>query len=222
MSAGKKSLNWSQPQQLDSSSGLWYKFAKDDNGNCHILSSGDKNSLEKNSVIYHDHYWQSNGKWYFQGRRGNKHIIGKDDLIEGITQQNQRGRLNLTETEKQELDLTNEEERTLTQREIKKLADYRARQAYGNAGYGGNNHGVEVDNNVGKILDKQIQQYQTSSQSKSSLTWRDADSITTSVPETNIQTLNWRDADSTKTSAQVTHKQKSSKKTRKSTRRSTR
>ncbi|RUS92677.1 hypothetical protein DSM106972_098510 [Dulcicalothrix desertica PCC 7102] len=215
-------INWSQAQQLDSNSGLWFKFGKDNNGNWHILSSGDKDSLEKNSVTYHTHHWQSNGQWYSQGRRGNKHTIGKDGLIEGITRQNQTGRLDLTEAEKQELNLTNEEEHTLTHNEVKKLADYRARQAYGNAGYGGTNHGVEVDSNVAEILNKQVQPYQTSTQPKPSLTWRDEDITTASVSESSTKTLTWRDEDSTTTSEPITHQQNSSKKTRKSTRRNTR
>ncbi|GAB1545289.1 hypothetical protein NUACC21_79650 [Scytonema sp. NUACC21] len=215
-------INWSQAQQLDSNSGLWFKFGKDNNGNWHILSSGDKDSLEKNSVVYHDHNWQSNGKWYFQGRRGDKHIIGKDDLIEGIARQNQTGRLDLTEAEKQELNLTNEEERTFTRREVEKLAGYRARQAYGNAGYGGTNHGVEVDSNVAEILNKQVQQYQTSTQSKLSLTWRDEDSTTASTSKSSTKILTWRDEDSTTASEPITHQQNLSKKTRKSTLRNTR
>ena len=57
-------INWSQPaRQMDLSSGLWYKFGQDETGNWHILCSGDRDSLENNSVVYHDHYWQNNGRW---------------------------------------------------------------------------------------------------------------------------------------------------------------
>ncbi|BAY99838.1 hypothetical protein NIES37_38210 [Tolypothrix tenuis PCC 7101] len=158
---------YSDSIQLDTSSGLWYKFGYEiveNNKKWHILSSGDRDSLEKNSIIYHDHFWQSNGHWYFQGRLQNQHIIGKDVLKEGIKIQNQRRRLELTEAEKQYLNLTSEEKRQLTEIEVNQLAIYRARQAYGNSGYSGSNHGIEVDQHLAHILDRQVQQYQASVQ----------------------------------------------------------
>lgn len=198
---------WSQAQQLDNVSGLWYKFKQNSNGNMEILCSGDKDSLESESVVYHDHYWQNNGRWYFQGKSGNKHIIGKDGLIEGIQRQNQRGRLDLTEAEKQELSLTSNEGRQLTDNEVKKLANYRARQAYGNAGYGGNNHGVEVDSYVAEILNKQVKQYQES---------------TISTPELSRKKLKWRDADNNTTSVSTNPQLNSSHQSIKLTRKTTR
>lgn len=185
-------INWSQrSQQMDSSSGLWYKFGQDETGNWHILCSGDRDSLENSSVIYHDHYWQNNSCWYFQGRSGNRHIIGRDDLIPGIQRQNERNSLNLTEAEQQELNLNSGVTDKLTQQQIKKLADYRARQAYGNAGYVGDNHGVKMSPYECQICDRLIVQHQSSN---NHLNWHDTNSGTTSVNQSHKKVLNWRDA----------------------------
>jgi hypothetical protein len=73
---------WSEAVQLHRATGLWYKFKQNYNGDWEVLCSGDKASIEKDSVTYHDHYWQSNGRWYFQGKRENKHIIGRDEFLE--------------------------------------------------------------------------------------------------------------------------------------------
>lgn len=211
---------WSQARQMDNSSGLWYKFQQDGNGNWHILCSADENSLEPQTVIYHDHYWQSNGRWYSQGRQGNKHTMNGDAFIEGIERQNQRGSLNLTDAEKQGLYLTSVASNQLTPQQVKKLADYRARQAYANAGYGGSNRGVEVSPYEAGIFERLVAQHQSST---SSLTWRDAEENRQSTPESAQQTLNWRDATPDMNSSPLTQTQhQSSHPIRKSTRRTTR
>lgn len=186
-------IHWSQQaRQMDRSSGLWYKFGQDETtGNWHILCSGDRDSLEKNSVVYHDHYWQNNGRWYFQGRSGNHHVIGRDDLIPGIKEQNGRNSLNLTEAEQQELNLNSGVTGELTQQQIKKLADYRARQAYANAGYVGNTHGVEMSPYESQICDRLISQHQSPTHR---LNWGDTNSDTTSGNQSAKKALNWRDA----------------------------
>lgn len=185
-------INWTpSPRQMDASSGLWYKFGQDGDGNWHILSSGDRQSLESSSVVYHDHYWQSNGRWYFQGRRGDRHIIGRDDLIEEIRRQNQTNSLNLTEAEKQEINLTSGSTGQLTPQQIKKIADYRAHQAYGHAGYAGNTHGVEMPPYESQICDRLIAQHQSTT---NRLNWRDANDATTPVNDSSQTVLQWRDA----------------------------
>lgn len=185
-------INWIQPaRQMDAASGLWYKFGQDEDGNWHILSSGDRNSLEQSSVVYHDHYLQSNGRWYFQGKRGDRHIIGRDDLIEGIRRQNQTNSLNLTDAEKQEINLTSGSTGQLTSQQIKKLADYRARQAYGHAGYAGNTHGVEMSPYESQICDRLIAKHKSTT---NRLNWRDANDATTPVNNSSQTVLQWRDA----------------------------
>ncbi len=187
-------INWTQSaRQLDNSSGLWYKFGQDGDGNWHILSSGDRDSLEQNTVVYHDHYWQRNGHWYFQGRRGDRHIIGRDDLIEGIRRQNQTNSLNLTDAEKQEINLAAGSTGQLTSQQIKKLADYRARQAYGHAGYAGNTHGVEMPPDESQICDRLIVQHQSTT---NRLNWRDANDETAPLNELSQNQLKWRDTTS--------------------------
>ncbi len=178
---------WSQAKKIGT---LWYKFKQDSTGNWHILCSGDPNSLEYNSVICHDHYWQNNGRWFVQIRRDNQHLIGRDGLIEGIQRQNERGRLELTQAEKQALNLTNTQEVKLTDREINKLADYRADQAYSNAGYGRSNHGVELEGTPSNVLNNLVKQYQVSTKV---LNWRDVDNDEVSVPKLRAKALNWRD-----------------------------
>lgn len=215
---------WSQARQMDNSTGLWYKF-KQDNGNWHILCSGDRNSLEDQSVIYHEHYWQNNGRWYCQGRLPNvdnkkKHTMNGNAFSEGIEKQNQRGYLNLTDAEKQELNLTSGVQNQLTAQQVKKLADYRARQAYGNAGYSGNNQGVEVSPYEAQIFERLVNQHQSSA---STLTWRDVEDNRQPTPESAKQTLNWRDATVDANSPQLTQTQhQSSHQIRKSTRKTTR
>jgi hypothetical protein len=216
---------WSQARQMDNSTGLWYKFKQDGNGNWHILCSGDKNSLEDESVIYHDHYWQSNGGWYCQGRladvdREKRHTMNGNAFIEEIKRQNERGCLNLTDAEKQELNLTSGVPNQLTTEKVKKLADYRARQAYGNAGYGGSDRGVEVSPYEFGIFERLVTQYQSST---SSLSWRDVEENRQSTPESVKATLNWRDSTPDMNSPQPTQTQaQSSQKIRKSTRKMTR
>ncbi|NMG60028.1 hypothetical protein E1H12_16255 [Geitlerinema sp. P-1104] len=186
-------INWSQKaRQMDRSNGLWYKFGQDETtGNWHILCSGDRGSLENNSVVYHDHFWQQNGRWYFQGRSGNQHVIGRDDFIEVIQEQIERDSLNLTEEEKQELNLTNQLISQMTQQQIKKIADYRARQAYGNAGYVGNNHGVEMSDRECQICDQLVRQHQSFT---NRLNWHNTNSNITSVKQDSKKALNWREA----------------------------
>ncbi|MEG4634223.1 hypothetical protein QUB56_32435 [Microcoleus sp. AR_TQ3_B6] len=213
-------INWSEKAiPMNNTSGLFYKFGQDENGNWHILCSGDENSLENESVIYHDHYWQSNGRWYCQGRQGNTHTMNGDAFMEGIQRQNQRGSLNLTDEEKQELNLTSGVPNQLTPQQVKKLGDYRARQAYGNAGYGGRDRGVEVSSYESGIFERLVTQHQSST---SSLTWRDAEENRQSKPESGKHTLNWRDATPDMNSPQSTQTQsQSSQKVRKSTRKMT-
>jgi hypothetical protein len=214
-------INWSQEAvPMDNSSGLFYKFGQDKNGNWHILCSGDKNSLESNSVIYHDHYWQSNGQWYCQGRQGNSHTMNGDAFIEGIKRQNQRGSLNLTDAEKQELNLTSGVPSQLTSKQVQKLANYRALQAYGNAGYGGTNHGVEVSAYESDIFERLVTKHQSSN---NSLVFRDAEDSQLSVPESAKGILKWKDATPDIRLPQATQTQPSSSNTnRKSTRKTTR
>lgn len=216
---------WSQARQIDNSTGLWYKFKQDGKGNWHILCSGDKNSLEDESVIYHDHYWQSNRRWYCQGRLADvdtekRHTMNGNAFIEGIKIQNERGSLNLTDAEKQELNLTSGVPNQLTTEQVKKVADYRARQAYGNAGYGGSNKGVGVTAYEAAIFERLVNQYQSSTRS---LTWRDTEENRQSTLESGKQKLNWRDATPDINSPQPTQTQaQSSQKIRKSTRKITR
>ncbi|AFZ15619.1 hypothetical protein Cri9333_4853 (plasmid) [Crinalium epipsammum PCC 9333] len=211
---------WSQATQMDNFSGLWYKFKQDSNGNWHILCSSDKNSLESQNIIYHDHYWQSNGRWYCQGRQGNKHTMNGDSFIEGIERQNQIASLDLTDAEKQELNLTSGALNRLTPQQVKKLADYRACQAYGNAGYGGTDRGVEVSLYEADIFERLVKQHQSST---STLTWRDAEENRLSVTESAKQTLNWRDATPDINSRQPTQaRHQCSHQIRKSTRKMTR
>lgn len=215
-------INWIQPaRQMDLSSGLWYKFGQDETGNWHILCSGDRDSLETNSVIYHDHYLQNNGRWYFQGKRGKNHIIGRDDFIEVINEQIERNSLNLTEAEQQELNLNSSVTGQLTQQQIKKLADYRALQAYGNAGYAGNTHGVEMSLYECQICDRLISQHQSST---NRLNWHDTNSDTTSVNQSPKKALNWRDAppDNPNLSPEINPELGRDRSTRKSSRKTTR
>jgi hypothetical protein len=184
--------HWSEARQMDSASGLWYKFKQDDRGNWHILCSGDRGGLEKKSVIYHDHYRQSNGSWYFQGKKDNIHIIGRDSFIEEIKRQQDRNSLNLSEAEKQELNLTSGVPNRLTKHQVKQLADYRARQAYGNAGYGGDNHGIQVSAYEAEIFDRLVQQYQSTT---CNLHWRDANDNKLSASEFSNSKLNWKDSE---------------------------
>jgi hypothetical protein len=151
----------------------------------------DRHSLESSSVVYHAHYWQSNGRWYFQGRRGDRHIIGRDDLIEEIRHQNQTNSLNLTDAEKQEINLTSGSTGQLTPQQIKKIADYRAHQAYGHAGYAGNTHGVEMPPYESQICDRLIAQHQSTT---SRLNWRDANDATAPLNDSSQTVLQWRDA----------------------------
>lgn len=176
---------WSAPIQLDSYIGLWYKFKQDRNGNWHILCSGDRQSLEKDSVVYHDHYWQSNNKWYFQGKKNHNHIIGRDELIQGIQKQNERGSLKLSDSEKQEININSEQK--LTQNQIKNLANYRANQAYGNAGYEGNIHGIEMPPYAAQSCNRLVQQYQSST---NYLNWRDLTNDTDAVSKN--KDLKWK------------------------------
>lgn len=182
--------NWSEARQMDSASGLWYKFKQDDRGNWHILCSGDRCSLEKESVIYHDHYWQSNGSWYFQGKQGDRHTIGRDGLIDEIQRQNERGSLNLSHAEQQELNLTSNKPNHLTEQQVKKLADYRARQAYGNAGYGGSNHGIQVSDYEAAIFDRLVEQYRSNTYH---LNWRECQEQPTTECDSPKPKLNWKD-----------------------------
>jgi len=215
-------INWSQQsQQMDSSSGLWYKFGQDETENWHILCSGDRDSLENNSVIYHDHYWQNNGRWYFQGRSGNRHVIGRDDMIPEIQRQNERNSLNLTEAEQQEINLNPGVTSQLNQQQIKKLADYRARQAYGNVGYVGNTHGVEMSPYECQICDQLISQHQFST---NRLNWHDTNSDTTSVNQSSKTALNWRNTSpyNPNLSTTINPELERDRSTRKSTRKTTR
>jgi hypothetical protein len=216
-------INWSQPaRKMDRYSGIWYKFGQDETtGNWHILCSGDRDSLENNSVVYHDHYWQNNGRWYFQGRSGNRHVIGRDDLIPGIQRQNERNSLNLTEAEQQELNLNSSVTGQLTQQQIKKLADYRARQAYGSAGYAGNSHGVEMSPYECQICDRLISQHQSPTHR---LNWHDANSDTTPGNQSTNKALNWRDAPpgNPNLSPEINPELGRERSTRKSTRKTTR
>lgn len=182
---------WGEAIQLDLSSGLWYKFRQHSNGDWEILSSADKNSLEPDSVIYHDHHWQRDGKWYFQGKRGNSHTIGRGSFLKDLRRRNHNATLNLTENERQALALQNNSDTPLTERQIKLLADYRANQAYGSSGYVGNNHGIQVssyDESGSVRLNRQIQEYQQ--KISKILAWRDSQipSSQSLSPE-----LNWRD-----------------------------
>lgn len=209
---------WSEAKQIGN---LWYKFKQNPDGRWEMLCSGDRASLEQDSVVLHDHYWQRDGRWYCQVKvGGNKHIMHREDFIEGIQRQNERNSLNLTDAEKQELNLTSEVDNQLTPRQVEKLANYRVRQAYGNAGYGGSNRGVEVSSYEGEIFDGLVKQHQSSN---TTLNWRDVNNDTVSVTEPAQTALNWRDATSDTNSAlPINHQIQSSHQTRKSTRKTTR
>lgn len=211
-------VTYQDAKQVDNT-GLWYKFGRDQSGNLHILCSGDQDSLERNSVIGHTHYWQSNGKWYCQERIGNTHAMNADAFIEGIERENQRGSLNLTDTEKQALNLTSSSNQ-LTNRQVKQLAEYRTNQAYGNAGYG-NNKGVELSASESQTLDRLANSnYQPST---TNLTWRDPEDTTTSDSTQNK--LTWRDSTPNTNSCNSPNnqiQQSNQKKTQKSTRKTTR
>lgn len=208
---------WSEAKQIGH---LWYKFKQNPDGRWEILSSGDRDSLERNSVVSHDHYWQRNGRWYCQVKVGNRHIMHGEDFIDGIQRQNERNSLNLTDAEKQELNLTSGCHNQLTSNQVKKLANYRARQAYGNAGYGGSERGVEVSPDEGGIFERLVTQHQSST---TSLNWRDANNDTVAVNESATTALNWRDTTpDTNSSPPINHQIQASHKTRKSTIKTTR
>lgn len=209
---------WSDAQQIGH---LWYKFKQNPDGRWEILCSGDRDSLEKNSVVSHDHYWQRNGRWYCQVKVRNQHLMHKDDFIEEIQKQNEQTSLNLTEAEKQELNLSSGSQNQLTPQQVKKLADYRARQAYSNAGYGGSDLGIEVSRYEAGIFERLVCEHQSTA---SSLNWRDANEDTASVNDLENMTLNWRDAApaSDLTPPSSCQIQSSSPPAKKSTRKSTR
>jgi hypothetical protein len=207
---------WSEAKQIGH---LWYKFKQNPDGRWELLSSGDRDSLESNSVVAHDHYWQSNGRWYCQVKVGNRHIMHAEDFMEGIQRQNQIGSLNLTDAEQQELNLTSGVPGQLTSQQVKKLAAYRARQAYGNAGYGGRDRGVEVSPYEAQSFDRLVAQYQSTTRP---LNWRDAND-TGSVTEASKKALNWRDATpDTNAAPGINPQPPSSRKPRNSTRKNTR
>lgn len=208
---------WSEAKQIGH---IWYKFKQNPDGRWEILSSGDRDSLEKDTVVLHDHYWQRNGRWYCQVKVGNKHIMHGEDFIEGIQRQNERNSLNLTDAEKQELNLTSGFQNQLTSNQVKKLADYRARQAYGNAGYGGRDRGVEFSLDESGTLDRLVTQHQSST---TSLNWRDANNDTVEVNDSAKTALNWRDtAPDTNSFPTINHQIQVSHKNQKSTRKTTR
>lgn len=181
-------LTWSDAKQIGH---LWYKFKQNPDGRWEILCSGDRDSLERNSVVSHDHYWQRNGRWYCQVKVGNKRLMHKEDFIEEIQRQNEQNSLNLTEAEKQELNLSSGSQNQLTPQQVKKLADYRALQAYGNAGYEGSNIGIEVTPYEAGIFERLVSEHQSTT---SSLNWRDANDDIVSVNDPENITLNWRNA----------------------------
>jgi hypothetical protein len=206
--------HWGQAIQLDQSTGLWYKFKHNPDGTWEILCSGDKASLDRNSVISHDHYWQKDGRWYFQGKVGNNHTIGRDGFLGDLRDRNQNGNLSLTDEEKCVLGISNNENIVLTESQIKSIADHRANQAYGNSGYVGDNHGIEVssyDPNGGERMNRLVSQYQQSS--AQNLVWRDN-------PELKMETqaqLNWRDDTSNATSLSSNFKVQSNQRRHEST-----
>lgn len=179
---------WSDAEQIGH---LWYKFKHNPDGRWEILCSGDRDSLETNTVVSHDHYWQRNGSWYCQVKVGTKRLMHKEDFIDEIKRQNQESSLNLTETEKQELNLSSGSQNQLTSQQIDRLADYKARQAYGSAGYGGSNIGIEVSPYEAAIFERIVSEHQSTT---SSLNWRDANDDIASVNDQENITLNWRDA----------------------------
>ena len=193
---------WGEAIQLDDSTGLWYKFGiRSNNRDWEIFCSGDKDSLEKGSVIYHDHYWQRDGKWYLQGKRidihtgRNIHTIGRDGFLEDLKIRNQEATLDLMEDERQLLGLQDSATPSLSRRQIESIANYRANLAYGTSGYRGDNHGVEVssydcNNTITTILNRQVQQYQELTQLTSgNLIWQnDSNPASESV----LPELNWR------------------------------
>ena len=135
---------WSSAKQFGS---LWYKFQLDSENVWHILCSGDRDSLEPNSVICHHHYWKRNNQWYVQIKRGRNHVLSGDDFIQGVRRENERQNLMLSE------------------RQIKQEAHRRALRAYSKAGYGGRNRGVALDRYTGEQLDRLVAQYQSISSS---------------------------------------------------------
>jgi hypothetical protein len=173
--------HWGQAIQLDQSTGLWYKFKRQPNGAWEILCSGDRDSLDRGSVISHDHYWQKDGCWYFQGRVGSDHTIGRDAFLTDLRDRNQNGSLRLTDQESRALGISNNEETTcLTESQIKSIAAYRANQAYGSSGYAGNNHGIRVssyDPNGDERMNRLVNQYQQSL--TQNLVWRDNPELNT-------------------------------------------
>lgn len=197
---------WGQAVQLDQSTGLWYKFRQNPDGSWEILCSGDRDSLDRNSVVSHDHYWQKNGLWYFQGKLGDTHTIGRDAFLADLRSQNQNRDLNLSEEERRALGIFDNENIVLTDNQIKSVADRRANQAYGSAGYVGNNHGIEVSSFLGQDgderIDKLVAQYQQLP--TQNLVWRDTVQLATETP----QQLSWRnDSNSTSLSNNVEERQ---------------
>ena len=189
---------WRQAIQLDQSTGLWYKFKHHSDDRWEILCSGDRASLDRNSVVSHDHYWQKDGRWYFQGKVGNDHTIGRDDFSGDLRDRNQNGNLSLTEEEKRSLGISNNENILLTESQIKSIADYRSNQAYGSSGYVGDNPGIQVssyDPNGDERMNRLVNQYQQSS--AQNLVWRDNQELRM---EAQAQ-LKWRDDSSNATSS---------------------
>jgi|GEM_PF-2334346 len=208
--------HWGQAIQLDPSTGLWYKFKHNSDNTWEILCSGDRASLDRNSVISHDHYWQKDGRWYFQGKVGNNdHTIGRDAFLRDLRNRNQNGNLSLTNEEKRVLGISNNENIFLAESQIKSIADHRANQAYGSSGYVGNNHGIEVssyDPNGDERMNRLVNQSQQSS--AQNLVWRDNPELTM---ETQSQ-LNWRDDTSNPTSLSNNVKAQSNQRKRKGSR----
>ncbi len=207
--------SWEQAIQLDQSTGLWYKFKRKPDGAWEILCSGDRSSLDRDSVISHDHYWQKDGRWYFQGRVGSDHTIGRDAFLTDLRDRNQNGNLRLTDEEKRVLGISNTENTFLTESQIKSIAAYRANQAYGSSGYVGDNHGIQVssyDSEGDERLDRLVNQYQQSL--TQNLVWRDNSELTT---ETQSQ-LAWRNDTGNETSLSSNVKAQSNQRRRRGSR----
>jgi hypothetical protein len=190
--------HWGQAIQLDQSTGLWYKFKRKPDGAWEILCSGDRASLDRNSVISHDHYWQKDGRWYFQGKVGSDHTIGRDQFLRDLRDRNQNGNLRLTDEEKCVLGVSNNENIFLTESQIKSVATYRANQAYGSSGYVGDNHGIKIssyDPDGDERMNRLVNQYQQSL--TQNLAWRDNSELTTEIQPQ----LAWRNDASNVTSS---------------------
>jgi hypothetical protein len=68
-------MYWSNYIEFHRPSGLYYKMGRDSQGDPHLLCSGDKGSLERDSVLLHDHYWRRGNKWHYQVKKGDAHLL---------------------------------------------------------------------------------------------------------------------------------------------------